>query len=75
MLQPLHPVLERLVGWLSPDPRVGRFSDRGRHRSHNHGTFHRPQTLLPAALTNSGLTLVKLISCRKGWTEKGGIGN
>ena|SRR5436190_23532539 len=71
MLQPRHPVLERLVGRLSPDPRVGRFSDRGRHPSHNHGTFHRPRNPFPA-LTNSGLTLVKLISCRKGWTEEGG---
>jgi hypothetical protein len=36
--QSRRPVLERLMGRLSPDPRVSRFSNRGWHPSRNHGT-------------------------------------
>lgn len=59
MLQSRRLALERRVGRLSPDPRVGCFSNRGCHPSLDHGTVPQSRAVLVAALRNSGFALVK----------------
>jgi hypothetical protein len=71
-LFPPRPGLERLVVRLSPDPRVSRISNRGRHPRATAGPFHTLEAPFSAALTNSGFALVKRSLARTTGQRTGG---
>jgi hypothetical protein len=67
-----RPVLARLVVRFSPDPRVSRISNRGRHSSRNHGTVPRARGLFSAAADEQRLRSRQAISRQNDWTEDPG---
>lgn len=58
----------RIHAWPLLEPRTSSLA-QPRDRSTGH------ETPFLAAPMNSGFALVKPISCQKGWTDEGGIGN